>query len=201
MPLIYSKKQFSACIEEILEGSLPSNCLLSLVIAQPGGAIEYAPPVAGPAQSVTERAEIRISVDKPGKRVVFAHWGEIKGVNAQLLIILAASYQDAVRNECAPEKFPFISASRLSSEINCEEETLRKRVYRCRNQIAQMASMAGDLTPDDGAVIENVPWHGYRLNPDRVRIIAMSDLSSAEWSRFSGNQVTSRPRPIIRSKT
>ena len=26
------------------------------------------------------------------------------------------------------------------------------------------------------AVIENIQWHGYRLNPDRVRLVAPSEL-------------------------
>jgi hypothetical protein len=29
-------------------------------------------------------------------------------------------------------------------------------------------------------VIENSQWHGYRLNPDRIRIVAISELSQGQ---------------------
>ena len=149
-----------------------------------------------PERSITEGADIQISVDETGNRVVFDRWGEIGGASAQLLVILAASYRDAVRNERAPKNFPFIRGKDLSRQVGVDEEALRRRVSRCRSQIAKLASKAGDPAPSDEAVIENNPWHGYRLNPDRVRIVVISDLSPAERSRFSGKLVTSRRRAI-----
>ena len=84
-------------------------------------------------------------LDEHRNGVVFADSGEIKGANAQLLLILAASHRQAVHNERAPENFPFISATQLSpSELGDDEASLRRRVYRCRNK-SQMASKAGDL--------------------------------------------------------
>jgi hypothetical protein len=29
--------------------------------------------------------------------------------------------------------------------------------------------------PDD-AIVENLPWQGYRLNPFRVRLVALSEI-------------------------
>ncbi len=126
------------------------------------------------------REEIRIALDTPAERIVFTQWGTIKGANARSLLVLAASHQEAVHNGRAPENFPFILAAKLSGEIGCDEETLRKRVHRCRKRIAQMASKVGDPAPSDEAVIENIPWHGYRLNPDRVRIVMMSEVAPSE---------------------
>ena len=107
----------SARIVEILDGSLPPNCLLSLVIAQRGGTIQYATPAVVPERSITEGADIQISVDETGNRVVFDRWGVIGGASAQLLVILAASYRDAVRNERAPKNFPFIRGKDLSRRV------------------------------------------------------------------------------------
>lgn len=167
---------------QLREGSLPSDCLLSLVIGQyntPGGFVASSTSSES-GQVASGGDEIRIALDEPGNRVLFARWGKMTGANARVLLILAASYREAVRYERAPEHFPFIPAAKLSSQIGCDEETLRKRVSRCRRQIARLASEAGGPAQSDETVIENIPWRGYRLNPDRVRIITMSDLSPSE---------------------
>jgi 7-cyano-7-deazaguanine synthase in queuosine biosynthesis len=179
---------------QLRDGSLPLECLLSLFIGQRGGVSEHLGQTAAPVKAIPMRTGIWIALDASDKRVVFNRWGEIKGANAQLLLILAAPFRKAVQEECVPERFPFISAGALSQQIGCAQETLRQRVNRCRNEIARMASEAGDPVPSDEDVIENIPWHGYRLNPNGVRIVAMSDLTLAERSRFSGKQVTSRRR-------
>jgi hypothetical protein len=35
-----------------------------------------------------------------------------------------------------------------------------------------LARLKGDNAPEIDAIIETNQWHGYRLNPDRVRILA-----------------------------
>jgi hypothetical protein len=178
----------SAHAAALLEGTLSPDCLLTLIIGQNVDIAEYPALPAEPVEAIEERAHIRIALDERGKRVVFDRWDEMKGVNAQLLLILAVSFQEPVQKERTPEKFLFISAKELCRQIGCGQETLRKRVNRCRKQIAQIASEADSCPPPIDAVIENHPWYGYRLNPDRVRIIAMSDLSSEKRSRLSENR-------------
>jgi hypothetical protein len=83
-----------------------------------------------------------------------------------------------MRDELAPEHYPFTNAAILQREINCQNQaTLRRRVLRCRNQIEKLAKNACAARPLPEAVIENSQWHGYRLNPDRIRIVAISELS------------------------
>jgi hypothetical protein len=166
---------------QIWNGTLPAHCLISLVVGQGGGDASYpaypAPsrtpePVAAPAQG------IGISIDEVGKRIVFERWGEIKGVSAELIIALAASFREATRNEMAPGRYPFLETSKLIRQLKCgSDEVLRRRVLRCRNAIKKLAKDAGDVEPSMDAVIENSQWHGYRLNPDRIRLIAISQLS------------------------
>jgi hypothetical protein len=108
---------------------------------------------------------------------VFDRWGDMAGVGAKLLIALAAPFREAARGEIAPERFPFTKTAKLLRQTQCtNEEMLRRRVLRCRKGIASIAESAGDPPPSIDAVIESSQWHGYRLNPDRVRIVALSQL-------------------------
>jgi hypothetical protein len=159
------------------EGSLPADCLLSLVVRQDGRATGYPVPSKEPEAAVAGDAQIQIALDVRRKRVVFARWGEVSGANAELLLALAEPFRTATREERTPEAYPFTSNVDLRKQTNCgNEETLRRRVLRCRKAITRLAEDAGAAPPLDDAVIENQPWHGYRLNPDRIRIVALLQL-------------------------
>jgi Queuosine biosynthesis protein QueC len=160
------------------QGTLPSTCLLSLIVSRRDGERAYPERTGGLEHAVTIVADIRMAVDEVQKRVIFDRWGEIRGVSAELIITLAEPFRRAMRDELAPEHYPFTESSNLIRKTNCiADEALRRRVLRCRNKIAQLATNAGDPLPSLDAVIENSQWHGYRLNPDRIRIVALS-----EWS-------------------
>jgi 7-cyano-7-deazaguanine synthase in queuosine biosynthesis len=160
------------------EGGLPADCLLSLVVGQGGGDSSYRAPSPAPEPVSAAAPEIRMSTDEGGKRVVFERWGEIMGASAELIIALAEQFREATRKELAPERYPFLETSKLKRQIKCEsDEVLRRRILRCRNKIKKLARDAGDTEPSLDAVIENTQWHGYRLNPDRVRLVALSELS------------------------
>jgi hypothetical protein len=160
------------------EGSVPADCLLSLIVAPSGEGSSYAAPSSALEQPSAAIREIRISL-KGDNRVIFERWGELKGANAELLIALAAPFRKATRDELAPERHPFLESSKLMRQINCaSDEVLRQRVLRCRNAIKKLAKDASEADPSLGEVIESSQWHGYRLNPDRVRLIAISQLSA-----------------------
>jgi len=57
-------------------------------------------------------------------------------------------------------------------------EMLRRHVLRCRKKINRLATKAGDALPSIDAVIETSQRHGYRLNPDTVRIVAITELTA-----------------------
>ena len=104
-------------------------------------------------------------------------WGELRGTHAALIIALAVPFRMAVRDELAPMNHPYIGTTSLVDQLKCGSDgTLRRRVLRCRNAIAKLAQSAGNPVPPLDAVIENHPWHGYRLNPDRIRLVALSEL-------------------------
>ena len=167
------KSQASA----LREGSLPADCLLSLVVGQRNGMNVYPAPSDLPKQISALSEDIRVGIDEDGGRVVFDWWGDVKGVSADLLLALAKPYREATGSELAPENYPFTKTADLLRQTNCpNKETLRRRVLRCRNTIMKMATRSGDPPPSIDAVIENSQWHGYRLNPDRVRIVALNEL-------------------------
>jgi hypothetical protein len=159
------------------EGKLPATCLLSLVVGQQdgeGAGVEQPVAVEQPAATDTE---IRIAIDEKADRVSFDRWGEVRGTSAALIIALAEPFRRATREEQAPERYPFTKTSNLMSQLRCDDaEALRRRVLRCRNKVTQLAAHAGDPRPSIEAVIESSQWHGYRLNPSRVRIVALSDI-------------------------
>jgi hypothetical protein len=168
-------------------GSLPSTCLRSLIVSQREGEPAYPERSGTWTQIVTTRADIRMAVDERQRRIIFDLWGEIRGASAELLIALAKPFRQAMRDERAPEGYPFIETSKLMHETNCNsKESLRRRVLRCRNMMVELATNAGDAPPALDSVIESNQWHGYRLNPDRVRLVALTELpASAFRSRFS----------------
>jgi hypothetical protein len=163
------------------EGSLHAASLLSLVVGHPGEGDVYHVPRSVPAPTAVAASEIRMAIDEDGKRVVFEAWGEIQGVSAKLIIVLSRPFRQAMRDELAPEHYPFTNTAVLQREINCQSQaTLRRRVLRCRNQIEKLAKNACNPSPLPEAVIENLQWHGYRLNPDQIRIVAISELSRSQ---------------------
>ena len=102
-------------------------------------------------------------------------WGEIMGVGAELLIVLAAPFREAREAEVPPEDIPYLPSQKLEHQLSCNfNDVLRRRVLRCRNAIKKLAERAGDVAPQMDAVIESSQWHGYRLNRDRVRLVILS---------------------------
>jgi hypothetical protein len=81
----------------------------------------------------------------------------------------------------ASSNYPFTATRKLAGILGeVREETLRRRVLRCRKMIAQLAQNAGAAAPALDAVIENNQSHGYRLNPDTVRIVAVTELTASK---------------------
>jgi hypothetical protein len=157
----------------IWNGRLTANCLISLIVGQSGEGASYPTSISTTKPAEVTAQEIRMSIDE--KRVMFERWGEIRGRGAELLIALAAPFREARQNELHPERYPYLRTQKLGHQLNCgSEEALRRRVLHCRNKIQKLAKDADDAEPAIDAVIESNQWHGYRLNPDRVRLVTLS---------------------------
>lgn len=194
------------------EQSLPPSCLLSLTVGRTDPKTETGSslPVLGSTRSPRQpvdpavssapaptHRDIRMAIDAERKRIVFDRWDAIEGVSAELLILLAEPFQEALWQGLAPERYPFMPTGRLLERLRvASAETLRRRVLRCRREIERLARDAGEAPPSIDAMIETNQRHGYRLNPDRVRIIKLADIGagSAAPAKPSGYRSTQRAR-------
>ena len=120
------------------EGTLPPSSLLRLIPAQPEGECAYPKSDREIKQPILATPQIRLAIDR--ERVFFDRWGPIRGVGAELLIALAEPFREAMKAELTPENFPFTKTSDLVRRFNCKHGTLRRRLYRCRNEIARLAA-------------------------------------------------------------
>jgi hypothetical protein len=165
----------------IREGSLSADCLLSLIAGQSAVHLTHsqAPTPAKISVKVTE--PIYIAIDD--KKVVLQGLGELKGVSVDIFKALAGPFREARETELLPQNYRFLPTKELLKLLHVEdEEILRKRVQRCREQISDLATKASTDPFDVNAVIESNSWHGYRLNPDNVQIIAFSELATEAGS-------------------
>jgi Queuosine biosynthesis protein QueC len=160
------------------EGKLPPSCLLSLILSQRVSDVDAAYPERVPSgePTTTARPEIRMAIDESRRCVLFDRWGEIKGMLADLLISLAGPYREATSDERMPQNYPFTKTEQLLGVLRIDSaEMLRRHVLRCRKEINRLATEAGDTPPSIDAVIETSHRRGYRLNPDTVRIVAITE--------------------------
>ena len=125
--------------------------------------------------------EIFIGFDERGKRVVIEGLGEISGASFELLDALRPSFRSAREGELRPEKYPFLKSLDLANVLSLDEPSMRKRVSRFRKEeVSGLCETAGRPALPEDAIIENLPWHGYRLNPFRVRLLALSEIMERE---------------------
>lgn len=105
----------------------------------------------------------RITIDD---RVTFE-----RSATASLLIELATLWLTGVGQGLPPLDYPFVSAASLAKQLGLEsEEAVRRRIMRARTDLAQRFSSAGMDEELGKELIENIPWQGYRLAPDRVTV-------------------------------
>jgi len=90
---------------------------------------------------------------------------------AALLSELAEEWLAGAGEGLPPLDYPLIRAQDLAQRLGLGgEEAVRRRVNRARKQLEAAFDTAG-LDPDlGGRLIENLPWHGYRLTPDMVTV-------------------------------
>jgi hypothetical protein len=181
---------------QLRSGALPETSLMRLVDGA-GASVKVevpAEPVERPSAGLGSPVR-QLVLDPSGETVTIEGWGRIAGVGAALLNALAETHLAAAAEGTAVKDHPFVTARALS-EVTCctSDEALRRRVMNLRRAIAKRAKAAGDNPPSDDHIIENVPWHGYRLNPDRVRVIRPVTTKSGRKVTSFAKKVTSRSR-------
>ena len=101
---------------------------------------------------------------------------EVRGKSYELLRHLADEHLRNLSLGVHPFDHETLTAGALCGALNLEtEEAVRRRVMNTRNLLARKFASAG-LDPEQGReLIENLPWLGYRLVPDRVVVLMKSD--------------------------
>lgn len=91
------------------------------------------------------------------------------GAVYRLLRALAEGHLAAAGMGLDPFDYPLMTARKLAEELGvASDEHVRKYIRRTRGLLAKRFASA-ELDEDLGrALIDNVPWHGYRLDPGLV---------------------------------
>jgi hypothetical protein len=165
--------------------TLPAESLLVLAVSRRGDANTFVS--SGPLKDIAQqefedelaaarsRPNIRIAFDEGAKEVLFEAWPPLRGASYSLLDQLRPEYEEAKRAGLAPEHYPFVDNHKLAHRLEVDESTVRRRIFRLRRQLDKHAVAAGSSPLQAGALIENDPWAGYRLNP-AVLVLAVSEL-------------------------
>ncbi|KRS13558.1 hypothetical protein XM53_06690 [Roseovarius atlanticus] len=147
------------------EGSLPRLYgdvqRQALLAAIPDQAAPPDPPMPHPFILEVDTRRRRITIDD---RVTFE-----RNATASLLIELATLWLTGVGQGLPPLDYPFLQAAQLAQHLElASDEALRRRVMRARSYLRQRFASSGLDEALGGELIENNPWQGYRLAPDRV---------------------------------
>ena len=167
---------------------LPASCLLMIATSQRSGQVGRRTVAAltdtgleGDHDGIEKGGRVRgpeilLAFDEVGRRLVIDGLGEILGASFELLDALRAAFRNARGAELRPEKYPFVKSIDLANALSLDESSMRKRVSRFRTEMMGLCNAICRPPLSEDAVVENLPWHGYRLNPFRVRLVALSEL-------------------------
>lgn len=128
------------------------------------------------AEDTTKMLVVRI--DERKRSVVIADCVELRKSSAvELLILLAKDWLSAAGQGLDPLDHPFVTAAKLAARFGIDgDAAVRQKVSRARSELRRKFESAGLDGTNGEELIENIPWHGYRLRPDRVVVRAIKDI-------------------------
>jgi len=95
------------------------------------------------------------------------------GADHELLNVLREMYERDLQQLVAPEDFKGLAGSALADRLDIDDKSLRQRVTRFRQRVAESFRSELMRALDDNDIIQNERRRdGYRLNPFVVRIVA-----------------------------
>ncbi|MER9005659.1 hypothetical protein NKI15_18695 [Mesorhizobium sp. M0862] len=131
---------------------------------------EETPALAAAAVPYAER-QLQLTIDNRTSKIIIIGVGELTGADYRLVAVLAEIAKQDVVQHLPPEEHRFVNVQQLTKQLKMTDGSLYRRVSKCRKAIADMAAAAFGEPVSKELVIENSPWHGFRLNPN-IRIIA-----------------------------
>lgn len=112
-----------------------------------------------------------LTMDATGRKVEIVGLGKVSGATAAVLSTLAEKHLEAAGEGRSPADYPYLRTAALAKEMSLAgDASVRKRINRARGVIRRMAARVSRHAPEPDAIIENIAWKGYRLNPWRVRV-------------------------------
>lgn len=117
------------------------------------------------------RRDLALTLSRCRRAAVLSTLGELKNTDFEVIATLTEPFLEAAGKGLASEDYPMMTSRQLAGRWNVSEPTVRRRINRLRRSLEELAeaSQRPSLAVDE--VVENIPWSGYRLNPDRVRVI------------------------------
>jgi hypothetical protein len=96
---------------------------------------------------------------------------EIGGVDYVLLRLLAEAHLIGIGQGLDQLDYPTLSSAKLCDALGLADEgAVRKRINRTRGQLGRKFESSGRDPVAGRRIIENLPWHGYRLDPEQVTV-------------------------------
>ena len=140
------------------------DCLVALYAAadqaSPSPVNRLAPPPA------RDRLLVEIDVARKAARLGGRHL--LRGAGFAALLPLADAHLKSLGTGCAPEDFATVAARRLLELWGlADESSVRRRIKALRQDFVRAGA-------EDPEIVENLPWHGYRLRHEAVTVRRVS---------------------------
>lgn len=129
---------------------------------------EIVPTFESNEMTVTKPLAIEVDVDR--RLILIEDRIELRETAAtDLLIELTQAWLDGAGQGLELLDYPFKSAAALAEGLGLDGDgAVRQSVNRTRTTLAKKFESAGLDASDARSLIENIPWQGYRLRPDRI---------------------------------
>jgi len=150
----------------------PSSTLPRLYAEDEAARLRTLLPEGTAVASMPEERTVFITFDRTRQTASLAGCVEVrKGATHNLLWALAEKHLEASGQGLDLLDYPATSVQKLTGVLGyAEEGNVRQLVSRSRSELARKFGSA-NLDADIGKrIIENVPGHGYRLDPDLVMV-------------------------------
>lgn len=175
----------------LVNHALPATCLLVMSVSQGNVTVAAAVREQDPFQEWIPEAEadernaeaatgahqpLQLAVDPETGLVVVRDILRLEAADSNLICKLRVLYDEDLTAGRIPENHRYLAPRVLAERMgNILEATLRRRVSRFREALAQayVDKWSQDLPAD--ALIQNRPREGYRLNPN-VRFVAITEI-------------------------
>lgn len=153
----------------------PANSLPDLYGAAQRGRLFTSMPVAPEPQNEQEQV-FEIVIDKKRKVLWINDAIQITGAGFKLLNVLADEFLKGAGQGLDLLDFPTLDAGKLAVGAGLQDEAaVRQSVSRTRTLLGAKFGSAGLDAKDGKNLIENIPWSGYRLRSDRLRVRYVTD--------------------------